>query len=288
MNPNPPEIQPEALPVAQPPVPPAPVSFNTTAAVLPATVPDPLTGSVVDFADVLMVLAVAFVGLVISNFVIGAIFVIRNGGRPPAVAALTSNVFFIIPVQLCGYAIAVASMLFLVSVRHRTNFWKGISWNAPSSSTDGAKWFGGGASLGLLSLVASNLLEPWIPKSLPINELFRTTSAAYVLSAFGILVAPLVEELFFRGFLYPALAKVTGVATSVVLTALGFALLHSEQLAKAWAPLMVLFVIGTVLTVVRARTQSVARCVLMHMGYNTMLFSAMFIATDGFRHMERM
>ncbi|HYX54077.1 MAG TPA: hypothetical protein VE783_11550, partial [Candidatus Limnocylindrales bacterium] len=196
MNPNPPEMQQEPLQVPQAPVPPAPVAFNGVPAELPATVPHPLTGSVVDFADVLTVSTIAFLGLVISNVAIGAIFVIRNGGRPLAVAELTSNVFFLILVQLCGYAIAGAGMAFLVSVRHRTEFWTGISWNTPSSRGNAAAWFGGGAFLGLLSLIASNVLEPWIPKSLPINELFRTTSAAYILTAFGVLVAPLVEELF--------------------------------------------------------------------------------------------
>ena len=37
-----------------------------------------------------------------------------------------------------------------------------------------------------------------------------------------------------------------------------FALLHQGQLARAWAPLMLLFVVGIVLTTVRARYDSLA------------------------------
>jgi hypothetical protein len=56
----------------------------------------------------------------------------------------------------------------------------------------------------------------------------------------------------------------------------------------AWAPLLVLFGVGAVLTLVRARTNSVATCVLMHIGYNSTLFTMLFFATDHFHHLEKM
>ncbi len=138
------------------------------------------------------------------------------------------------------------------------------------------------------SALAGGLLHRWIPKSLPIEQFFSSPASAYALSTFGILVAPFVEELFFRGFLYPALARWTGSALSIVVTAGLFALLHAGQLALAWAPLLVLFAVGTVLTLVRARTNSVATCVLMHAGYNCTLFTMLFFATDHFHHLEKM
>jgi membrane protease YdiL (CAAX protease family) len=91
----------------------------------------------------------------------------------------------------------------------------------------------------------------------------------------------------FRGFLDPALANSLGMVSAIAITAGSFALLHSPQLAHAWAPLLILFAVGTALTVVRAVTKSVATCVLIHMGYNFTLFTLVFIVTQGFRHMER-
>ena len=58
-----------------------------------------------------------------------------------------------------------------------------------------------------------------IPKELPIDRFFQTTSEAWVLSLFGMTVAPLLEELFFRGFLYPVLARRMGIIAAVILTA---------------------------------------------------------------------
>src|SRR4029078_10675370 len=99
---------------------------------------------------------------------------------------------------------------------------------------------------------------------------------------------PLAEELFFRGFLYPALARKTGELVSILLTALAFMLIHGPQLAQAWAPLLLLFVVSLVLTIVRARMKSVSASFLIHMGYNGTLFALLYLGTEGFRNLQKM
>src|SRR4029079_1629314 len=123
-------------------------------------------------------------------------------------------------------------------------------------------------------------------KQLPIDEYFKTRSAAFAMLAFGVLVAPLVEELLFRGMLYPALNRALGVTAALVLTSLAFALLHAGQLALSWAPLLSLFLVGFALTLGRARFQSVAASTLVPMAYNATLFAIVSIQTGGFRHMD--
>jgi len=108
------------------------------------------------------------------------------------------------------------------------------------------------------------------------------------MAGFGILVAPFIEELFFRGFLYPALARPLGVAAAVILTSVPFTLMHGSQLSFAWAPMLMLLIVGLALGLVRARTKSLAPSVLIHIGYNTTLFVMLFIDTGGFRHLEKM
>ncbi len=215
---------------------------------------------------------------------------------------VTGNALVFIPTQAAAYVLTVGFMVFYILLKYRTGFLKAIQWNMPVPKL---AWPGmaGGAVLAVIAEVASGLLHRWYPKSLPMDDLIRTPASGYMLVAFGILVAPLVEELFFRGFLYPALARPIGVlaatvfmpalarpigvVAATVLTSAGFAMIHSGQLAFAWAPLLILFVVGTTLTVVRAVTKSVAVCVLIHVGYNSTLFTLLFIATRGFHHMER-
>ena len=127
-----------------------------------------------------------------------------------------------------------------------------------------------------------------MPKSLPIYKLFGTTASAYALAAYGVLVAPWVEELFFRGFLYPVLARRLGLPAAVLLTSLSFMLIHISQLGGAWLPLLILFCVGTIFTLARAWTGSVAVPFVIHTFYNATLFAGLFFSTGYFRHMERM
>ena len=111
---------------------------------------------------------------------------------------------------------------------------------------------------------------------------------AWALSLFSITFAPLLEELFFRGFLYPVLVRRFGVAIAVLTTSAAFSLIHAPQLGRAWGPVLVIFIVGLALTVTRAITKSVAASLLMHMAYNSTLSVLLFIGTDGFRHLERL
>ena len=65
-------------------------------------------------------------------------------------------------------------------------------------------------------------------------------------------------------------------------TSFAFAMVHSEQLGQAWGPLLVLFVVGLVLTITRVVTRSVTPGLLIHVGYNLMLFGVLYVGTDHF------
>ncbi len=240
----------------------------------------------VDLVDVVLIVIAALASTLIAAVL--AIIAVQLLGHARALnpEQMATNAFFIIPTQFVSYIIVVGFMAFLAAVRHNQSLGQAVHWNAPVGKL-ALSALGAGAALGMCSDVASTLLERWTPKSLPIEHFFTGPASGYLLAAFGVLVAPLVEELFFRGFLYPAVARWTGSFASILITAAAFASLHGAQLAYSWAPLLVLFGVGVVLTAIRARTGSVATCVLIHMGYNFLLFVILFISTGGFHHMER-
>ena len=236
--------------------------------------------------DVVLIVVVAVFALLVSTKAELSVLRSLPSTRGISLKDIGQNALLLLPTQLAAYLLTIGFMVFYVWERYRTEFLRAVRWNMPGRKF---AWraLAGGVALGLTSQLLYMLLHRWIPKSLPIDEYFRTMGSAYALAAFAVLVAPVVEELFFRGFLYPALARPLGVVPAIALTAGLFALLHSQQLAHAWAPLFVLLIVGTVLTVVRAVTKSVAMCVLIHMAYNFTLVSAAFVATQGFRHLER-
>jgi len=126
-----------------------------------------------------------------------------------------------------------------------------------------------------------------IPKHLPIDRFFQTAREAGMMSVIAVTLAPLMEELFFRGFLYPVLARRLGKVAAILLTSAMFGLLHGAQLGYSWA-VLIIFLVGIALTTVRAVTKSVASSFLVHVGYNATLSALLFAATSGFRHLERL
>lgn len=223
-------------------------------------------------------------------FILGAMFIVQliamgialalNPGASPMELAKAPGV--VIPAQFVSYLLLLAAMISRLRSRG-LQFWREIQWNWPKH------WpvsLVAGIGLSMAVQLASVFLP--IPKQLPIEQYFRETQAVYLLAVFGVTCAPLLEELFFRGFLYPVLARATGFAGAVLLTTGLFTSIHAPQLARAWAPLLLLFTVGLILTLIRARSGSVAASFLVHVGYNFGLFAALWIGTDHFRNLEKM
>ncbi len=309
----------------------------------------------------------------------------------------------IVPSMTLAYVTMLIAMYVLVTRHRQKPFWQSVGWRWPRN----LGWLGymtAGAFLAVALGELSRLLP--IPKSLPMDQFFQNRQGAYLMMIFGVAIAPLAEEMLFRGFLYPVLdrwlqslfaaprrvrracvlvlimaawgyvehhlplawsifvavvaflslgiAVITqtlrsqerptgafllpgalivawgaasraisdrlfGSATialvilacllaavsmtptiksavagswgrffAILVTSLAFAMVHSEQLAQAWGPLLVLFVVGLVLTIARVVTRSITPGLLIHVGYNLMLFTVLYLGTDHFRHLERM
>ena len=255
----------------------------------PLLIPEPAK-SEIDLLDVLLVGVAMAVAFFLIGSVAAGIFIFLHRSHslnPKAVQdALTTNAFFIVPTQFVIYVAIIGFMALLVWGRHKTSLGDAVHWNLPTGRRVFVLALATGTALAAFSDVGQFVLRRWIPDSLPITEFFKDRPSALLLGAFGILVAPLMEELLFRGFLYPALARLTGATASLVITASAFTLLHGAQLGYAWAPLLLIFVVGFTLTVTRMRTNSVAVCVIVHMTYNFVLLLQTYIATHGFRQMQ--
>ena len=203
--------------------------------------------------------------------------------RRMPLADLATDARIAVGSQAAAYPLVLIFIFILVRSRTYERFRDAIRWNWPGISAPG--FFIGGTVLALVVESLSRFLP--IPKSLPMDNYFHDAPSAYLLAAFGISLAPLLEEMFFRGMLYPLLRRAFGLMTAVALTAAAFAAIHGAQLGYAWGPILSIFVVGVVFTIIRARTNSVAASFLAHCGYNFALFAALWIASDHFRHLEK-
>jgi uncharacterized protein len=231
--------------------------------------------------DVLQIAALTLLTLFLSQLaiVLGArhFFYARESwlqvAEKPSLAILS---------ELVTYFAVALYMILLLEGKYHTGFWKAIRWNWPRT----AAWSFIGIGVLMLSLDALGKFLP-MPKTTPFDQFFARPSDAYLTVAFAITLGPLMEELFFRGFLYPIIARRLGAFWGILLTALPFGLIHAVQYGYAWGAVLIIFLVGVVLTGVRAKTKSVASSFLAHVGYNGTLMVLAAISTDGFRHMEK-
>jgi membrane protease YdiL (CAAX protease family) len=175
----------------------------------------------------------------------------------------------VIPAEVIAYVLLIVITKLVLSMRGHPRLMKAVQWNwPPLKVTASLALLGIGCAVGIVE--AGSLFN--IPPDLPIEEMMKDRFVANMFLIFGILPAPFVEELYFRGLLYPALERKIGNAAAIVLTAAAFAGMHATQLAGSVAPLAMLFVVGLILTIIRAVTGSVGTAFIFHVAYNSALF----------------
>jgi membrane protease YdiL (CAAX protease family) len=238
--------------------------------------------------DVALLIVVFIFALFVATFAALPLAKRFHSMRNMSATAIVQSPIVIIAIEGAAELGVLLFMLLLVRLYYHRPFLPALRWNFPHARW--AAFLTVGFALALALAPFETGLEKLVPspKQLPIDQMFSSTAAAYVMAIFGTFWAPFMEELFFRGFLYPVLARRFGVLTSVLLTAIAFAALHGAQLAHAIAPLVVIFIVGLVLTIVRARSKSVAASMLVHMGYNGALFLMAWYGSDHFRHLEKL
>jgi len=83
-----------------------------------------------------------------------------------------------------------------------------------------------------------------------------------------IIIAPFVEELFFRGFILRSLVNKTGTWIGSIITATFFALSHFQ-----WQNIIQLFILGIILNTIVIRKKSIISSFFFHAFVNALAFS---------------
>lgn len=256
----------------------------------------PNIGHVVVFT----VLAFAsFIGGFIVVFI--ALWITHRGASLPMLAQQAGhNIVFAIGGQAVGYLLLWGLAALIFSLWWQRPFTQGIHWNPAIALRWLILYVGLGVVSGLAITIAGNFLP--MPKDPAIlKDLTTSRSGAWALLAFGVTLAPLTEELAFRGFLLPSLVNVfrwfdssedvmryIGIPVAIVLTSIPFALMHSAQVSNSWGPVLLIGCVSVILCIVRLRTDSVAAGVVVHACYNLTLFSGLLYQTDWFRHLDKL
>lgn len=214
--------------------------------------------------------------------------------------------------QAVWYLITLFFCLWVFPLLWQKSFFAGLEWRGFAAFRQ--RWRLFGAALACFGVaIVDEILIPG-PTNTPIDQTFRLPGAVWMLFAFGVTLAPLIEEIAYRGFLLPALCtaydwfmeRATGslapqadpagrprwstpaMIVASIVCSIPFALMHGDQTAYSLGPFLLLVGVSLVLCWVRLGMHSLAASVMVHSSYNLLLFTLMFLGTGGFRHLERM
>jgi uncharacterized protein len=201
--------------------------------------------------------------------------------------SVSEQSFFAIVVEVLLDVMLLTYLVAQVRIHFGLPFWETIGWRRLETGTTPR----GIAYLGLLgggllfSLIIQLSSAAFAPKTkLPIENFFQDRRSAILLMLMAVIVAPVIEETIFRGYLYPVAARSFGVTGGIIVTGTIFGLLHAAQLWGGWGQIGLLVLVGIVFTAVRASTRTVVASYLLHVSYNFFIFLAFVVASHGFRN----
>jgi len=254
--------------------------------------------------------ALLFLGFAAIYLLVIQLVFLGLGHHPGAAKTPSFSPKFLVGSEAISYIATLITAWLIFPLFWKKPFADGLQFNPDAARRNALRLIPIGVVLSFSVQALSSLIS--LPKNIPIDDFFKTRSDVWLVTAFGIFVAPLFEEVLFRGFLLPAFAiaydwlslprtpaareawhstnKLTrnSLVFSAVLTSICFALLHGQQTAFTWPVLILLFCVSLILSYVRLRLRSVAASTLIHMSYNATIFLTAFIGTDGYRHLDKL
>jgi len=262
------------------------------------------------FGHLFLLGALAALGFVCATLLMLAAVHFHLFGAKDMTAA-AADVHYILGSETVIYLIILAGCLLIFPLLWNKSFFSGVHWRGATAIQLG--WRLPAISIGCFALAAlDETLLPG-PAHAPIEDIFRSPGAAWLMFAFGVTFAPFFEEIIFRGFLLPSLAtawdwaierstgkrrlplddnghprwSIFAMVFASIATSLPFALVHADQQGHSIGPFLLLVIVSLILCAVRLKTRSLAASTLVHSCYNFLLFFLMMISTGGFRHLEK-
>jgi uncharacterized protein len=184
----------------------------------------------------------------------------------------TDQTPILLPVQLAAYAFIYLSFWLVFRTRYGQPVLRSLGWR---SSRLNVIWAAaGGVVLALLLSGLSAVLHT--PKvSSPFDKLTASRLNLILFGIVAVTLAPLFEEMFFRGFIQPLLSRSWGTVAGVVVTAILFGSLHGPEYSWVWQYALFVTLAGAVFGWVRARTGSIIPSTVMHGCFNAVSFAAL-------------
>jgi membrane protease YdiL (CAAX protease family) len=218
-------------------------------------------------SDVVKGIAFFLVALIVVSaiFLLFALLLgfLSDGEQVPLTALV------LVAMQLSELAMLLAAWHF--SVHKYRSGWRSLGFRYPTTLTN-AVWL---VVAALILAFLSNFIYSLVIISLGVKlpqvtepnlELFGTSAGIAIYAVLAILVAPVAEETFFRGFVFQGLRRRYSLRRSAIVSAALFAVMHFSLIT-----LLPAFVVGLLSVWIYLRTNSIWACIVFHAAYNSVI-----------------
>src|SRR5712692_9460060 len=162
-------------------------------------------------------LLVFFVFVIASQFTIAIVVLAyfsadRRLSQKQLKHLLESDPRLIIGTNVLLFALIFLFLYVTLAVLRDSPFWHSLGWKKLKSDPGGGRgrpwmYFLCGCGLSIFVVIAGSRVKD--AEHAPIQEFFKSRTGAFSLMAMAVLIAPLVEETVFRGYLYPVFVRIT-------------------------------------------------------------------------------
>lgn len=208
--------------------------------------------------------------LVLAPYLIYRIATVGQAAiQPDAIKSDKLMIFYSVIGIIPAHILTLYLAYLVVSEGGRRPFWKTIRWEWPKETSP--------TVVTLLSILIAVVLYgiAWGVTTLyggektDLDLLIESSVYTRVATAFiAFATAPLVEEIVYRGVIYPAIEKVLGMGFAITVVSLLFAGVHVFQYRTNLAVIVVITLLSITLTVARAVTGRLLPSFIIHLIFN--------------------
>ena len=181
----------------------------------------------------------------------------------------------LVAVQVAFYMLLMGVLMARFRTQYDRPFWRSLAWVAPRLPFLSIVTAGVGLAIAIL-LFGVLIRTPNKPN--PLTDLLKDPTSLVLVAIFGSIVAPVCEELVFRGFLQPLLVRSLGAVAGILATALPFGLLHFQEYGNSWRHVLLIALSGIAFGWMRQATGSTKAAAGMHSAYNAFQFVLLLMA----------
>ena len=216
------------------------------------------------YSDLLLFAGLAIPCMLLGWAVVRALFVIFR-------IHTTLSVVELLPQQFLGYAFLFGALALVFRMQYDRPFWDSLGWRRAPMPFLWMVIFGFATAIAV-AMLGALIRTPTTSNQM--TQLMQDRVSMIVMAAFGTTVAPVSEELVFRGFLQPLLVRSLGAIPGIAIAALPFGLLHYHEYGNSWRHAVLIALAGASFGVMRHVTGSTRAAAIMHAAYNGMIFIA--------------